>query len=378
MKSKVILLPCTSYEEREVFEKIKKGFNLLGGLSSLIGKEEKVLVKPNLLRGADPKLAISTHPSVLGAVLRCLKEEGCLNVSYGDGPGVGASTKLTKVVELSGLDVEAEKYQVPLVDFEPPVEVSFPEGKVAKKFVLSKPILEADAIISVCKMKTHALETITGALKNQYGCVYRTSKGMGHAKYPDSKKFADMIADLNSFLKPRLFVMDGIVAMEGNGPASGDPVPMNVILISTDPVALDTVFAKLVYVNPEYVPTNVSGFAAGLGNMRNITVVTPDGELTLDEAQKKYGNPKFNVKRKKPMSLNFGERLKKLFGKTEKPVVDLEKCIACGICENACPVEGKAVHSGNEKKAEYDYDKCIRCYCCQEMCPVGAITKERG
>lgn len=377
MNSKVILISCTSYEEEEVFEKIKNGLNLAGGLSGLIRKEEKVLVKPNLLRGADPAQAISTHPSVFGAVLRCLREEGFENVSYGDGPAIVITPKLAKVAELSGLDTVADKYDVPLEDFEPPVEVSFPEGKVAKKFTLSQPVVEADAIISVCKMKTHALETITGALKNQYGCIYKTYKGVGHAKYPDSKKFADMIADLNNYLKPRLFILDGIVAMEGNGPSSGDPVPMNVLLISTDPVALDTVFAKLVYVNPEYIPTNLSGAKVGLGTMTDITVVTPEGEITIEEAKEKYGNPNFNVKRKKPTDLSFGERLKKIFGKSERPVVDAEKCIACGVCENACPVEGKAVHSGNGKKAEYDYEKCIRCYCCQEMCPVGAITKKR-
>ena len=226
-------------------------------------------------------------------------------------------------------------------------------------------------------VKTHALENITGAIKNQYGTVFQANKAIGHTKYPNSKSFADMIVDLNMFLKPKLYIMDGIIAMEGNGPASGNPVPMNVILMSKDPVALDTVFAKLVYLDPANVPTCVSGMSAGLGTMEEsrIALFTPDGEISFGDAIQKYGNPNFDVKRKNPkfwraeILLPFRKR------KRDRPVVDLNKCIGCGICQKACPVDGKAVHSGNGKKAEYDYKKCIRCYCCQEMCPEKAISR---
>ena len=57
-------------------------------------------------------------------------------------------------------------------------------------------------------------------------------------------------------------------------------------------------------------------------------------------------------------------------------MVDLDKCIGCGVCQNACPVDGQAVHAGRGQKAVYDYSKCIRCYCCQEMCPAKAISKK--
>lgn len=374
-KSEVVLLPCANYEDG-IYEKMKAGIDLLGGLSTLIEKNEKILVKPNLLSAASPDKAITTHPEVFGSLLRLLKENGYENVFYGDSPGspvCGAE----KAAVVSGLAAEAERYGVPLGNFSEAVSTQYPEGKKCREFMLCKAVTEADAIISVCKMKTHALENITGAIKNQYGTVFQANKAIGHTKYPNSKSFADMIVDLNLCLKPRLYIMDGIIAMEGNGPASGDPVPMNLILLSKDPVALDAVFARLVYLDPANVPTCVSGMSTGLGTMeeKQITLLTPNGEVSFEEAVRKYGNPNFEVKRKNPKFWRAEVLLPFRRRKRDRPIVDLEKCIGCGICQKACPVDGKAVHSGNGKKAEYDYKKCIRCYCCQEMCPEKAISR---
>lgn len=374
-KSKVAIIECTSYDENKVNDAIEKGINLIGGIESFVNKDEKILVKPNLLKAVHPEKAVTTNPKVFGAILKLLKENGYQNVVYGDSPGAGSSTKLTDAVKIVGFEEEANKYDVKLGNFFESITLDYKEGKAAKKFNVCKEVADADAIISICKMKTHALEKITGAIKNQYGCIYANAKALGHAKYPNSSSFSKMLVDLNNCLKPRLYIMDGIVAMEGNGPASGDTVNMNVILISSDPVAIDSVYASLVYVNSKYVPTCVYGEMYGLGNrdLNNIDIVTPIGNITIEEAINKYGKPDFNVNRKKtnlwPITSMFR------FAK-HKPIVDLDKCIGCGICQNACPVEGKAVHSGNGKKAVYNYRKCIRCYCCQEMCPAKAISRK--
>lgn len=376
MKSVVAVVPCSSYENEQVYTCVKQGLSLLGGISKFVSQSESVLVKPNLLSGASPEKAITTHPSVFEAMLRLLREEGYDNLQYGDSSGSPIGS-MESVVKQCGLDSVAEKYNVPFGNFEESVTVEYPEGKTAKKFVLAKAIEENEALISLCKMKTHALENITGAVKNQYGCIYGTNKAIGHAKYPNSRIFADMLSDLNTYVHPRLYVMDGIMAMEGNGPASGTPTPMNVLLFSSDPVALDAVFAKLVYLNPQCVPTCVSGQKHGVGTMEyeNITILIPEGEISADELAKQYGNSKFDVKRSLAKFWRF-----RIFSSSKKqkdrPVVDLSKCIGCGVCEEACPVEGKAVHSGNGEKARYEYDKCIRCYCCQEMCPAKAISRK--
>ena len=375
-KSIVALIPCNSYEENEVYSCILKGIEIIGGLDSIIKKDEKILVKPNLLNGVEPNKAVTTYPSVFEAVLKILQEQGYTNISYGDSPA--GISNMEEVVEITGLKEKALKHNVKLADFNNYQTVNNPQGHVAKKFALCKGVVDADAIISISKMKTHALENITGAIKNQYGCIYSNKKALGHALYPNSNVFAKMLVDLNLYLKPRLYIMDGIVAMEGNGPASGDPIFMKTILISKDPVALDSVFARLIDLNPDYVATCVYGdkYKLGTNDFNNIKIVTPSGETTIDEAFKKYGNPNFVVNRKKRSFWDIKGLIHWFNKKTHRPVVNLDLCIACGKCEAACPVDGKAVHSGHGQKATYNYNKCIRCYCCQEICPAKAISRK--
>lgn len=231
-------------------------------------------------------------------------------------------------------------------------------------------------------MKTHALERITGAVKNSYGFIYGKNKAIGHTRYPSADSFARMLIDLNQYVKPRLYIMDGITAMEGNGPGSGDPIAMNVILMSTDPVALDSVFARLVYLKPEMVPTNYHGEKMGLGHCReeNIEIVVADAMhskklVSMEDLVYRYGKPDFNVDRTQIRSNVWTKLAKALNIFQKKPYIEPDKCIRCGICVNSCPVPGKAVEfrKGKENPPVYDYKKCIRCFCCQEMCPKKAI-----
>lgn len=378
-KSRVILIPCGTYEEETVYEKLKAGLSLLGGMESLVGSKEQVLIKPNLVRKADLERAVVTHPSVVGAVARLLKEAGVRDVRAGDSCGIGSAQATAAAV---GMDQVLARYGVPLTEFTGEGTVPYEDGIQAKRFFLSKEVLEADAVISVCKMKTHALERITGAVKNQYGCIYGFHKAKGHTQYPSADSFARMLVDLNQMISPRLFVMDGIVAMEGNGPTSGDPVSMGVLLLSLDPVALDSVFCCLIGLDPELVPTNYHGEKMGLGVWQKeqieLTVLAEDGEvcgMTMEETFARYGNGNFRVDRKREKH-DFWVRMGRLFNIFQKkPYIDPEKCVRCGICVESCPVEGKAVTfaEGRKKPPVYNYRKCIRCFCCQEMCPHKAI-----
>ena len=162
-KSKVILLPCSSYREELVYEGLKKGLELLGGLETLVKKEEKILLKPNLLKKAEVEKAVITHPAVVGMFARILKEYGCKNVILADSCGHGTTRK---VIAGTGMDRYLDEFQIPAVDFSEGIKKLYPEGSQAKEFMLSRELLEQDCVISLCKMKTHALERITGAVKN--------------------------------------------------------------------------------------------------------------------------------------------------------------------------------------------------------------------
>lgn len=398
--SKVALVSCGSYEQDKVDAAVRKAIYLLGGFEEIfsdsvdgkaqtlgnakscfalgtqaITKESRLVLKPNLLAKNPPEKACTTHPAVFAAVGKLLQEDGYMNLKYGDSPG-NPVIKPEKIADECGLKEVADRLGIPFGNFEEGIEVELPEGRVADKFVICKEVVETDGVINVCKMKTHQLERITGAVKNTFGCVFGINKASSHARFSTAETFAKMIGDLNNLVMPKLHVMDGIVAMEGNGPQNGTPKHMGVILASTDPVAIDGLFCHLVDLKPELVPTNVAAAEQGVGTYKDMVVVTEDGEITPEEAAGRYGDKDFNVQRGKEYKGQLQAVRFLVPFLTKKPVVRESKCIGCGICVDSCPVEGKAIHVN--VTAFYDYDKCIKCYCCQEMCPEDAITVKKS
>ncbi len=372
-KSKVAIVRCESYDEQKVYEAIKRGVDLIGGIGSFVKKGENILLKSNILAAAKPEDLVTTHPSVFNGIVRLLMEYG-VNVTYGDSPGFEKpSAALTK----AGLTEIAGRYSIKLGDFEKGRSIDYPQGMAAVKFDIANACLETDGIISLPKMKTHALTRITGAIKNQFGCVYGMNKAAFHVKVPHPLNFAKMLVDLNKNLKMRLFIMDGIVAMDGNGPRAGDAVKMNCIMVSADPIAMDATFAGMIDMNPEYVPTNVYGSQAGLGTYKEEEIELLGDPIDL------FINKNFNVVRK-PVEKTYQRNLvPKFIGNFifPRPFIIKENCIKCGICVDACPVEGKALDFKNGDKKQppvYNYNKCIRCYCCQEICPQKAIVVRKG
>ena len=406
--SKVAVVRCDSYERDKVRSAVREAIDLLGGLDSIfgeapafqtLGKDAKIVLKPNLLNRADPEKAVTTHPEIFRAVGELLREEGYSNLTYGDSPG-SPVPGMEKTAEGCGIKEPAEELGIRPGDFEHGTDIDYPEGRAAKRFVLCDEIVKVTGaggrepegmIIDLCKMKTHQLERITGAVKNTFGCVYGVNKPMSHARYQSPEHFARMIADLNTIVRPSLHIMDGIVAMDGNGPSSGDPFQMNAILVSTDPVALDTVFCALISLDPQLVPTNTACAEAGIGTcdderieilLGGVPMQKEGAVITMDELALKYASKDFNVQRSRDFRGNMYlmgivERLM-----SKRPVVIANRCVGCGICEQTCPLEQKAVivreDSEGNRVAAYDYSKCIKCYCCQEMCPERAITVKKS
>ncbi|HVI39332.1 MAG TPA: DUF362 domain-containing protein [Anaerovoracaceae bacterium] len=380
MKSKVAVIPCKGYDDKVVYEAIERGIALLGGWESFVKQDEKILLKPNLLNRADPNKAVTTHPAVFEAVARNLRDKGFHRLSYGDSPGHPGNVE--KTAEICGLKEVADRLEIPLADFTHSQTVEYVRGRTSRKYEISQGVLDSDGIVSLCKMKTHQLERITGGVKNMFGCVYGMNKGASHAKYPDAESFAQMLIDLNLLLKARIHIMDGILAMEGNGPSSGTPVKMNMILLSADPVALDATFCRLVDLDPSTIPTIFYGAIFGLGHWKE-----GDIEILGVDRLADYCNPHFDVAREKSYAgkWSYIDKLKVL---ARKPVILKNKCIRCGACVAACPLEEKALlfpvtegEAAQKKEIKevpvYNYKKCIKCYCCQEMCPEQAIIVKR-
>lgn len=363
----VAAVRCDTYDDDRVLEAVQRGLQLLGGVGQFVRPGERIVLKPNLLAGRGPERAVTTHPSVFRAVVRTFADAGG-DLQYGDSPGFG---KTETIAGKAGLASVARDLRISVADFQHGETVSFPEGDLIKQFTVAKGVLDADGLISLPKMKTHGLTRMTGAIKNQFGCIPGTLKAEFHARLPNADLFSRMLVDLNRFLRPRLFVMDGIVAMEGNGPQAGSPRPMNVILLSEDPVAVDATTCRLMKLNPALVPPIVHGARQGLGISEGIHYVGDPIDSFVAED--------FDVNRSARSTTGKAGRYSRLARRlvVPKPVIRAERCIRCGTCVEVCPVTPKAVmFEGSERSRPpvHHYDRCIRCYCCQEMCPESAIS----
>jgi len=367
-KSIVALVRCDTYDDEQVYKAVGDGIELLGGISLFAKAGEQIVLKPNVLIGSHPDKCVSTHPSVLKAAGRLFQEAGA-DVYYGDSSAIG---KAERNMKRSHLKQAGDEIGIKPADFDHGRAVSHKDALLNKRFVIANGVLDSDGLISLPKMKTHGLTRFTGAIKNQFGCIPGILKGQHHVKMQDPYDFATMLVDLNSLVKPRLFIMDGIIAMEGNGPRSGRPKKMEVLLFSSDPIAIDSIACKMIDLNPEFVPTSKPGEEAGLGtyHYENIKVIGEEIESFIDKS--------FEVVRLPPVSSKSGRFRTFLKNRLcPRPAIDKVKCTRCGTCVSMCPVEPKAVdwHSGDKSKPPtYIYGRCIRCYCCQELCPEGAVA----
>jgi uncharacterized protein (DUF362 family)/NAD-dependent dihydropyrimidine dehydrogenase PreA subunit len=369
-KSLVAVIRCDTYDNPQVLKAIKSGIDLLGGISLFVKPGERIVLKPNILIGADPEKGVTTHPSVFSAVGALFKNAGA-HVYYGDSPSYG---KAEPNLRRSGLKKAGDELGLILADFDSGRSVSHKDALLVKKFIIANGVLDSDGLVSLPKFKTHAFVRLTGAVKNQFGCVPGLLKGQFHAKLYDPFDFSAMLVDLNTLIKPRLYVMDGIMAMEGNGPRNGKLKQLSVLLLSTDPVALDATACRIIGLNPENVPTSRPGEKAGLG-----TYQTENIEL-VGEMAESFLNTSFAVNRTAlaPGSPSrLGTYIKNRI--TQRPSIDKTKCTRCGTCVKMCPVDPKAVdwRKGDQSRfPKHNYDICIRCFCCQETCPAGAIFVE--
>ena len=368
VESTVALVRCDTYDRQQVDEAVETGVGLLGGISRFVRPGERIVIKPNVLFGVNPQRCVSTHPSVFRAVGILLKKAGAI-LCCGDSPGFG---RCEGNMKRGGLKAVADELGIELADFDKGRAVSHKEALLNKRFVLANGVLESDGLISLPKLKTHGLTRFTGAIKNQFGCVPGVLKSQFHVKMADPYEFATMLVDLTTLIRPRLYIMDGIMAMEGNGPRSGEPRKLGVLLFSTDPVALDAIACKIIDLDPAFVPTSEPGERAGLGTYRY------DNIEIMGEAVESFIARDFDVVRKPPVAIRH--RPMRTFLKNRlcpRPIIDEAICTSCGTCVEVCPVKPKAVgwHDGDESRPPtFQYDRCIRCYCCQELCPEGAVT----
>jgi uncharacterized protein (DUF362 family)/ferredoxin len=367
--NEVAISKCEDYSEANVKAALTEALDLIDVLKD-IKDGSKVAIKVNLVSSMSPEKAATTHPQLLIELCKMLKEKHC-EVTVGDSPGGQFNaSNLNKVYKATGMQ-ELTKYGVKLNENYDTETIKFPEGKVCKEIPFTSYLKDADYVINFSKLKSHGMMGMSCAVKNLFGVIPGTIKPEFHFRYPDYNDFANMLIDLNEYLKPCLNIVDGIVAMEGNGPTAGDPKKVGLILASKNPYKLDFICSRIINMDLNNVPTIEMSAQRGLisENYKDIKTNIDVDELVVKD---------FDTK-KVHKALWFTDETK-LAGKVaksflkSKPEVNKNECIGCKKCMEVCPAKAITMV---DNKPHIDRKKCITCFCCQEFCPKGAMKVKR-
>lgn len=362
MKTKVGIARCFNYEQANVFAAIKEACERAGGLN--LSSSSTVLIKPNLLRASAPERGIITHPEVLRATIRLVKELGA-RPFVAELPGVGPTSTIEEAVACAKNVCEQEGVEFRLFKKGGFRKVEI-DGAWAKEIRLPNDVFEADYIINLPKLKTHMLTTITGAVKNLFGLLPFSERRRIHA-LGAKKEFAQALLDILSVVKPDFSIIDAIEAMEGHGPSDGHVVKLGYIIASKDAVAADAVACKLAGWNPQKIEHLALADSRGLG-ISDLSQIEIVGESDIKSAR--LALPP-TVAKSMPAWVH-----KVAYGLWRvQPKILLDKCTGCATCAAACPASAIAIINN---KAHIDHKKCVECFCCKELCPSSAVGEKQG
>ncbi len=369
----VSLRKCGAYTRNDVSDAVTSLIDDIGGKDYFFKKGQQVLLKPNLLKDDPKNKGIITHPEVTRAVAQLAVECGC-KVKIGDSPGWG---KVGQVYEKSGFKGFFKDLPVEIVNFDKPVEIKNPNG-IYKRFYVDKNLLDADVIVNLPKLKTHGQMLVTFALKNTFGAVVGKAKPQWHLnagrKYSD---FAKMIVELHYLIKPSINLIDGIMAMENEGPAAGDPVRLGFLGASPDARALDTAICRILKIDTERVFVLQAAKELNLGIEEDKLIFK--GDLPFETRIDGFKLPTTVSLETLGIASFMGGFLKDAL--TVKPSIIQGKCTLCESCIKQCPAGVMSVKKSRFLKGNFvniDYRNCIRCFCCQEICPEEAIKLKQG
>jgi len=331
-------------------------FKLIDSISGdSIRKGMKVLIKPNLLIPAKPESAVITHPLVVKAAAEYVLDKGGI-VTVSDSPAVGLFGKILKDggyrKAFEGLDVQFREFKETVKR-----DIGEPFGSIE----IAREALEADAVINIAKLKTHAQMFLTLGVKNLFGCIVGLKKPEWHLRSGiDREMFAKLLVRIHWAVNPQITIVDGILGMEGPGPGKGGkPRKIGVLIGGRSAFAADVAICRMLGVDPDRLPTNKAAKELKLTDY-NVDIA---GDF---EVIKNFVFPVQDPLTFGPKSVHRVLRRHLV----QKPKAEIKLCKLCGECWKYCPAEAI---SHDKEKISFDYDRCIRCYCCIEVCPEGAL-----
>lgn len=370
MDKTVSVIKCPDYDAKALDQAVERHFQMLG-LERLIRPQMKIVLKPNLLMKRRPEEATTTHPALMAAIIRKLKALGAAHITIADSPGGPFTTgMLAGIYSASGMERVAMEEEVALNQDTTATTVLVGENEQIKQVDVITAIAKADLVINVCKLKAHGMMTLSGAVKNMFGVIPGLTKPEYHFRFPDPKDFGAMLVDVCEAAKPAVTFVDGIEAMEGNGPSAGQKKQVGLVLAGRSPYCVDLALCYLTGLDPMELPSQTAAIGRGLSPASFAELTVVGDALVPVEFIFPAGGKSLDFSSYVPQFLRpWARRLM-----TPKPVVRQPDCIGCGKCKESCPVNTIAIE---DKKARILDKKCIRCYCCHEMCPVKAIDLKR-
>jgi uncharacterized protein (DUF362 family)/Pyruvate/2-oxoacid:ferredoxin oxidoreductase delta subunit len=357
MRKSTVIIRQASYDYRTLKPIIFEIADIF--CNDLIRPGSRVVIKPNLLAPARPDKAMVTHPLMVKAVAEYAIQKGG-RVQISDSQAMGS---FERVLNESGLRDALKGLDVEFREFKESVEIDV--GGPFRKIEVAKDAMDADLLINLPKLKTHTQMLMTLGVKNLFGCIVGLRKPEWHFRTGVNRElFASLLVKIYSAVGPAVTILDGVLAMEGEGPGkSGAPRDLGIIAGSNDANALDITICKMLGIEPYSIFT--------IKAARDMGLVPEDIEVV--------GNmPEIdNFKSPDITPLVFGPEILHGFMRrhlVQRPMPDISSCRLCGECWKYCPA--KAI-SRDGSRIRIDYEKCIRCYCCIEVCPHAALrTKE--
>lgn len=368
--SRVVIKECISYDVQTIMDKLNEGMAQLGGWDHYVKPNMKVLLKVNLIGPKNSDSAAITHSEFVRAITRILRDKEC-EVWIGDSSGgaIAGIAPTGKSMKISGYEAVAAEEGAIIKNFDMEgVKVLKPESGIVEEMYLAKPMFDADVVINLPKLKTHSAAIYTGAVKNVFGCIPGLKKAEFHKLAPDPKYFGEIIADIHKLCKIDLHIMDGITAMQGEGPTAGEVYNASKILISEDPLALDVVAARMIKLKLEDIPILLTAKERNLGESR-LDYIELLGDYQAIPTFEGFTLPKRFGSSKKQ---NYNAVIKVIDFLKARPVVDKKLCKNCNVCVESCPV-----NAIDMKTKEVNYKVCIECMCCHELCMYKAVKLKK-
>ncbi len=355
---KIITSSCQNYLEIE--KPLFESLDLLGCPRLFSGK--RVMVKVNLMLGADPSLGKNTHPDFAAAIIKYIRMQG----GEADVAESSGALGLTQACFIkSGMSHAVSKVKGGWVNLDAgPMRYYDLKGKKLRRIVLPKCLKEYDLIISAAKLKVHPLTGMTGAVKNVMGFAPGAVKPWIHHRHGRTPAtLAEAILDLYLAFTPVISNIDGIICGEGGGSTTGNSKRGNFIAASDDGVALDAFCTDVMGLERA-----VSSICAA-AEKRGFSPLSPEDWEVMGDGPRAFNDIPFEPSPldKKALPV-IGFLAYYLRDHAVRPYFSKGGCGDCNKCVKLCPTGSLTISNGRIRRKS---STCVGCYSCVFSCEKG-------